>query len=243
MAEARAGVLLAAGLGSRLAGAPSAHRLKPLTRVGGVPLLERAVRSLEVAGCARTIVVVGHGADDVESEVARLARGHDVVAVTNSRYELKNGVSALVGAEAAGGEIVLAMADHVVGDEVMRLCRDHTPPPGGATLLVDRRVAQVFDLDDATKVATEGDRIVRIGKELETFDAIDVGVFVCTQGLADALRAVLAAKGDASLSEGIQALAAKGAMAALDIGDGFWQDVDTPEMLAHAEAELARRSR
>jgi NDP-sugar pyrophosphorylase family protein len=66
-------------------------------------------------------------------------------------------------------------------------------------------------------------------------------VFVCSAALMDAIEAVYRQTGDASLSEGVQTLAAAGNMQVIDIGDGFWQDVDTPEMLAHAEAELARR--
>jgi hypothetical protein len=57
----------------------------------------------------------------------------------------------------------------------------------------------------------------------------------------EAIASVYDGKGDASLSDGVQALAGRGDMLVADIGDGFWQDVDTPDMLAHAEAEFAKR--
>ena len=57
--------------------------------------------------------------------------------------------------------------------------------------------------------------------------------------MIDALQGVRERRGDASLSEGVAALAAADRMAVLDIEGGFWQDVDTPEMLAHAERCLA----
>ncbi len=48
-------------------------------------------------------------------------------------------------------------------------------------------------------------------------------------------------EGDASLSHGVHSLSESGKMTILDIGEGFWQDVDTPEMLVEAEKQLKKR--
>jgi 1L-myo-inositol 1-phosphate cytidylyltransferase len=239
----RRGVILAAGFGSRLRG-QDAGGLKPLTPVAGTPLLFRALRSLELAGCAEIAVVLGYGAEDVEKALASHYYGEAPVAlVMNERFDLANGVSLLAAREHVGDEFVVTMADHVLGDELMVLARAHRPPADGATLLVDRRIDEVFDLDDATKVRTDGHNLVEIGKQLHTYDCIDTGVFVCTGGLMRALERVLEETGDVSLSHGVAALATAGRMTVLDVGDAFWQDVDTPEMLAHAEACLRARAR
>ncbi len=239
----RTGVILAAGFGSRLEGVSDDTRLKPLTPVAGEPLLLRAVRSLERAGCARVVIVVGHGAAAVEGDLRAHYRGEaDLVFALNARYDLANGVSLLAARpHLLGDEFLLMMADHVVDDDVMDLAGAHVLDPGTATLLVDYKLDQIFDMDDATKVDAQGGRIVRIGKQIDGYNCVDCGVFVCTTALMDAIDAVLQATGDASLSHGVQTLAARGDMRALDIGPGFWQDVDTPEMLAHAEAVLAAR--
>ncbi|HLE55461.1 MAG TPA: NTP transferase domain-containing protein, partial [Rhodothermia bacterium] len=67
--KGRTGVVLAAGLGSRLQGASDETLLKPLTPVGGRPLILRTIDSLSKAGCSSVVVVVGHGAADIESTV------------------------------------------------------------------------------------------------------------------------------------------------------------------------------
>jgi choline kinase len=207
-------------------------------------LLFRAFRSLEVAGCDRVVVVVGFRSEQLtEATEADWHGTAPIEFVVNPRFDLANGVSVLQAREHVADTFVITMADHVLSDDVMRLAREHHPVAGGATLLVDRRVSEVFDLDDATKVRTdEAGRVAEIGKQLRDYDAIDTGVFVCTQGLMDALAQVYDRRGDASLSEGVAALAADGRMHTLDIGHGFWQDVDTPEMLAHAERMLGARA-
>ncbi|SHK04046.1 phosphocholine cytidylyltransferase family protein [Rhodothermus profundi] len=236
----RTGIVLAAGLGSRLAGARPGFHLKPLTPVAGMPLILRTLRSVALAGCRDVVIVVGYHGDEVQEAVTQHYRGPlRVHFAYNPHYELQNGLSVLAARPYVHeAPFLLTMADHVLGDELMMLVRTHRPPSDGATLLVDYRIDQVFDLDDATKVQVEHGWIVDIGKHLTDYNAIDTGVFICTFALMEALERVYREQGDASLSDGVRQLARARRMAALDIGDSFWQDVDTPEMLAYAERRL-----
>jgi len=235
----RTGIILAAGFGSRLQGVSDETSLKPLTPVGGKPLIFRTIESLARAGCDRVVIVLGHGADDVRRSVSEAYRGPtELVFTVNPKYELQNGLSVLAAREFVGEEFALTMADHVFGDSVMDIAAAHRPVAGGATLLVDFKLDTIFDMDDATKVMAENDRIVRIGKEIADYNCVDTGIFVGTDGLMNAIDDVYRSTGDASLSDGVQALAARDIMRVLDIGPGFWQDVDTPEMLEHANRML-----
>ena len=242
--EQRTGVILAAGFGSRLKGVTDTTELKPLTPVAGRPLLVRTVASLEKAGCARGVIVVGYGATEVEAAFRGAYRGNaEVIFAVNERYDLANGISVLAARPHVAGDFILTMADHVFGDEVMMIAKAHTPPEGGATLLVDYKLGTIFDMDDATKVlASAQDTIDAIGKEIVDFNCVDTGLFICTPGLMDAIQETFDAQGDASLSQGVATLSSTGRMTVRGIADGFWQDVDTPEMLAYAEQVLEARA-
>jgi choline kinase len=134
------------------------------------------------------------------------------------------------------------MADHVLADRIMDLTLHHSPLPGGATLCVDYKLHTIFDMDDATKVFASGLLIRDIGKDLEQYNCVDTGVFVATRGLMQAIQEIYDQKGDASLTDGVKRLAIQNRMQALDIGDAFWQDVDTPDMLSRARKLIRRHT-
>jgi 1L-myo-inositol 1-phosphate cytidylyltransferase len=237
----RTGLILAAGYGSRHAEGDKTV-LKPLLDVGGRALILRAIDSLRTAGCSRVVVVLGHEAEQIQSFVQESYSGDAAVDfVINPRFDLKNGVSVLAASELLTEEFVLAMADHVFEPSVMALVAAASSPQDGATLIVDSKVDSILDIDDATKVLVRDGRIERIGKDLEDFNAVDCGVFVAGPALLRALDGILRAKGDASVSEGVQELANRGRMEALDLGDARWQDVDTAEMISAAEGLLSGR--
>jgi 1L-myo-inositol 1-phosphate cytidylyltransferase len=89
-------------------------------------------------------------------------------------------------------------------------------------------------MDDATKVETGASgAILRIGKTLARFDAIDTGLFRATPALAEAIGG-----GGGSLSEGVQRLADRRMAATIDVTGLRWLDVDDAAALAKAEAML-----
>jgi choline kinase len=140
----------------------------------------------------------------------------------------------LAGAAAIPGDYLLMMSDHLFDPAIVT--RLIAAPPASLTLAVDRDLASpLLDMDDATKVAIgEDGAILRIGKTLARFDAVDTGLFRATPALAEAIGA-----GGCSLSEGVQRLADKGEAATLDVTGLSWLDVDDPAALAKAEAMLA----
>jgi choline kinase len=108
-------------------------------------------------------------------------------------------------------------------------------------LAVDRKLAAIFDLDDAMKVQTRNDRVVAIDKTLPTYDAVDTGIFLCPNELFGYLHRARRA-GDCSLAEGVQLMAENRKVRAIDIGAAWWQDIDTDAMRSRAEEMLNARN-
>ena len=228
-------VIIAAGMGSRLRsdeGPP-----KPLLQLNGRALILRVLDRFEEAGVHEAVVVVGHRAKEVMAGVEEGNLSLGVTFVTNPRYRMSNGLSVLAACDVVGDRsFFLSMADHVFDASLIRGLKGAHLPAQGLVLAVDRKLDEIYDEDDATKVLTRDGRIVEIHKELTEFDSVDTGLFSCTPALFDRIREAATARedGDCTLSDGVVALAVKGLALAHDIGDGKWQDVDTPGALAHA---------
>ena len=158
-------LIIAAGFGSRLREISSS---KPLTPVAGVPLIERVIRAAALGGASAFTVVTGHEAARVEAFLATLD-GLAIRTVRVADWNLPNGHSVLAGAAAIEGDFLLTMSDHLFDPAIVR--RLIAAPAAALTLAVDRNLAgPLLDMDDATKVETDGAAIRRIGKVLDHFE-------------------------------------------------------------------------
>lgn len=232
-------VILMAGVGSRLGGAGGALA-KPLVEIGGRPLISYTFEALERAGVRHAHAVLGAHGERLAAEVAALAPAAiQFHTITNPEWQKQNGVSVLCAAGKVKAPFFLVMGDHLFEFAILEALLKGGDP-AQANLAVDRKIETIFDLDDATKVQTTGERIIAIGKDLAEYDAIDTGVFLCPEEIFVYLRRTQC-NGDCSLSDGIRLMGAEGKARALDIGAAWWQDVDTPEMLREAEAQVSAR--
>jgi 1L-myo-inositol 1-phosphate cytidylyltransferase / CDP-L-myo-inositol myo-inositolphosphotransferase len=234
------GLVLASGKGSRLR--TPRRRVKPLVTVGGVALLERAVRNLVDVGVDEVVVVVGYRAEEIERFCVGLSvrLGISVQCVRNDRFEEGNGLSVLAAEEALAGEpFLLVMADHVLDRSILLSLVGSDLPSDGVVLAVDCSVGAAggVDLDDVTRVRTEGRLVRDIGKRISSFDAFDTGAFLCIGGVFDALRDAVAA-GETSLSAGMHRLADQGRLERCDVSGARWVDVDTRRDLRMASRWL-----
>jgi 1L-myo-inositol 1-phosphate cytidylyltransferase len=234
MKTVRQCLILAAGNGARLRSV-SGGLPKPLVQFRGKPILDHVILTARQAGIDEFVIVVGYRSDLMRRWLNTRRLGDiSVTLVDNPDYHKNNGVSVLKAREEMDENFLLLMADHVFEPETARLLMAQPLAPGEVILAVDPKIGRVFDLEDATKVRRQGDFIVDIGKEIPTYDALDTGMFLCSRALFGKLDASMT-NGNCSLSDGMRQLAREGSLRALEIGEGRWHDLDTPEALAHAD--------
>lgn len=232
-------VLLMAGAGSRLATTSANVIPKPLLPIGGRPLVSYTLDAFATAGVHKVHAVLGANSDLLVAGLRRLLpAGISLNIIRNPEWQKQNGVSVLCVAPHVEAPFFLAMGDHLFEPAILRTLVGRAKL-GFTNLAIDRKIGTVFDLADAMKVETRGDRVVAISKELTRYDAIDTGVFLCGTEIFPYLRRARV-HGDCSLADGLRLMAADRNVAAINIGDAWWQDVDTPEMLRHAETQCAR---
>jgi choline kinase len=131
------------------------------------------------------------------------------------------------------------MADHIFEPSTARALLRQSLAANEVILGVDYNIDRIFDLEDATKVKVQGNKIVAIGKDLLRYDALDTGMFLCSPTLFQRLESAKK-NGDCSLSDGMRQLAQEGKLKAFDVGEGHWQDVDTPAAFAYTESIFER---
>jgi 1L-myo-inositol 1-phosphate cytidylyltransferase len=225
-------VILMAGTGSRLRGSADTIA-KPLIPIAGRPLISYAIDSFDKVGVKTVHAVVGPNGGELAAALAPLLPAHmRFNPISNPNWQKQNGVSLLTASERVTAPFFLAMGDHLFEASILDRLIAHADLTR-LNLAVDRKISSIFDLDDAMKVHTQGNLITAIGKELESYNAIDTGIFLCPEIIFDYLRRALK-EGDCSLADGVRLMAADGKARAIDIGNAWWQDVDTPEMLARA---------
>jgi len=232
-------VILTAGEGSRLRGSDKTF-LKPFVPVLGRPLISYALDALTRAGIKTVHFVVGYESERMIAQLKRLVRCRLTASfIENPDWGKQNGISLLAAAGHVGAPFLLTMSDHLFDDAIIG-CLLENFDPGLLNIALDRKLDSVFDLHDAMKVQTRGYRVAAIGKDLREFDAIDTGLFVCPLEIFDYLERAKSdgRQNDCSLADGVRLMAGDGKVRAIDVGESWWQDVDTPQMLQQAEKAL-----
>jgi 1L-myo-inositol 1-phosphate cytidylyltransferase / CDP-L-myo-inositol myo-inositolphosphotransferase len=228
------GVVLAAGRSERLESVTGGGS-KALLRLGGLSLVERAVRSLLAAGLERVLVVVGHDAGPVATVVGRFGRGR-VRAVYADRWADGNGASlAAVQGEVQGQALfVVVTADHVFGEGGL----ERLLAAGEPAVLVDPAPDRAA-WAEGTRVRVVDQAVVAFGKHLEE-PAIDCGAFLLPPEVFGCQRQA-ATEGDHTLAGAVTRLAQTQPLRAVALPAGcWWQDVDTPQDAKAARTALRR---
>jgi 1L-myo-inositol 1-phosphate cytidylyltransferase len=234
----RQALVLAAGNGDRFVNGSSESKLQQ--PVLGQPLILRTMHTAREAGVSIVEIVLGYRAEALRQVIESGAPpGMSIHFTYNPDWRLENGVSVLAARDRlSNGPFALLMGDHLFEPEALEHLMRAPLAPGECALGIDRKPAPPAVVEEATKVRLEGSRVVAIGKDLQPFDALDTGMFVCSPSLFEALERSRH-KGDTTLSGGIRLLAERRLVVGVDIGETAWYDIDTLADLEMAEARLA----
>jgi choline kinase len=244
--RATAAIILCAGRGGRLRPLTD-DRPKCLLSPAGRPILERCLSSLRDAGIRETVLVTGYLADMVEA-FARAGDYPGVRFVRNPDYaETNTAVSLRLALRTIDADTLVINGD-VVFDPA--LLGDLIARPEPCAVVIDREASLSAE---EVKVIADGERLARIGKDLEPGRCLGEAIGLNKLGraiLPELVRVYgeLEGRGERShfFEKGFDILAGNGYGSSFGLAptDGRpWIEIDTLEDYAHAERDIIPRIR
>ena len=226
-------VILAAGKGERMGG-----KAKPLMNLLGLSLIERTILTFREAGIKEFYVVVGYKKEEVIEHLEKLKSKYKlkIKIIENDEWEKGNGTSVLA-VKNHVNKFFLTMSDHIFDPEIVKNFVRNAKNVKKCILSIDKELDKIINIDEATKVMLDGENIKDIGKNIENFNAVDMGLFFCQSFIFDALEKSIN-DGDASLTGGIKILSKEGKIKGLEKDGNLWLDIDTPKDIKIAEKLL-----
>lgn len=243
MTRIKTAVILAAGKGTRL---DRPDRPKPLVRIGHKPLIEWTIGRLQRAGIEKIYVVVGDRGHLIRRELT----GRSDISVPVSFVEQDDATDAgmLASIMSLYGTIrepfLVTVSDVISEDDPYRWVS--TLEPGEHDIhSVVAVTREHFDRSGAHSRAVVGgdNRILRLGRELEPYDGLEVGVYYFGARALERLQAAreVAEGSVARFDELLNAHTKNSALFALFLGEREWYDVNTPATAVRAELFLRRK--
>ena len=231
-------VIVAAGMGSRL-WRQTYSIPKTLLPFGGGTILSTIMDNFHEVGIDEYVIVVGYQSEYITDYLSKNGDlGYEISFIENDQWDKGNGISVLAVRPAVEEEdFILSMSDHIVS--LSALERIVNAPRGGNLLLVDPRIDEIYDIDDATKVAVQENHIVNIGKEISIYNGVDCGIFKLNKRYFTAMKNALIMNQD-SISAAIRELIRNNDMDAVFMNpDERWIDIDTPAAYLHSLNNLS----
>ena len=227
------GVIISAGIGSRL-WKTTKQVPKTLLPYKNGTILSTIIEQLKQAGITELIIVVGFKKNYIVDYLQKNPPSLPVTFAENLEWEKGNALSVYKVKDYIKNEpFLLSMADHLVKVEALKQIVNS--PERINLLLVDPFITENFDLDDATKVKTENDYIIAIGKELTDYNALDCGIFRLEPDFFSAVEKAVA-KGKDSISNAIAELIPLRRIKSITLNKANqWLDIDTPEAYQFAQ--------
>ena len=151
--------------------------------------------------------------------------------VSNPKSEWGNGYSLLLGSEKIMGEkFFVSMADHIytykvplkIAEEAYNAC----------IVIGGDSKPRFIRVEEATKILAENGILKKIGKNLNAFTHVDVGVMIFTREAIGIVRKSNVRYEDLSVSKAISIVAESNCrVKVVDVLGEYWIDIDTPRDL------------
>lgn len=230
-------VIIAAGKGTRLQPFTN-YKPKCLVKILESSIIERVLKSVKETGLTDIIIVTGYKGEIIKSEIGNGEKyGVSIQYINNSDWEKGNATSVYSVRDSVGDDFILLMSDHLFDTQNLKKLINFPLINDNCLLATDSNMDHIYDIQDATKVYLDNSLILNIGKDLLNYNTIDTGMFRFARSIFDALEKSFI-ENKYNLSDAIGYLIKYQLMYGIDIGNKFWQDIDTQVDLQNVEKRL-----